>query len=154
MLVPALGRVSFNFQPWDECLLHELYDFIAKSSSIILVIRDGIINETNYIVDHVFVDISRSHGCKNVKCQNEKLLYILTLYISVAISQRLFRCFGLFIPLALANLRLMNCVEVQRSVRHIQDHIQSIEVLNCSSIDLHILCVCLVLGLAYYSLCS
>jgi hypothetical protein len=31
---------------------------------------------------------------------------------------------------------------VQRSSRHIEDHIQSIQVLNYSSIDLHMLCVC------------
>jgi hypothetical protein len=33
------------------------------------------INETNQIVEHVFVDISRSQGCKNTTCQNEKIVY-------------------------------------------------------------------------------
>jgi hypothetical protein len=36
----------------------------------------------------------------------------------------------------------LDCVEVQESVRHLEDHIQSIQVLNCSSIDLHMLSVC------------
>jgi hypothetical protein len=71
----------------------------------------------------------------------------LTLHFSVVVSQRLFGCPGLFIPPPLTNLRLLDCVEVQRSASH--PHIQSIQVLNCSSIDLHMLCVCLVLGLAY-----
>jgi Tfp pilus assembly protein PilZ len=31
-------------------------------SSLILVIHDNITNETNNIVEHVFVDISRSQG--------------------------------------------------------------------------------------------
>jgi hypothetical protein len=30
------------------------------------------INGTNHIVEHVFVDISRSQGCKNATCQHEK----------------------------------------------------------------------------------
>jgi hypothetical protein len=42
----------------------------------------------------------------------------------------------------LNHLRLLDSVEVQRSVRHIQDHIQAIQVLNCSSIDLHMRRVC------------
>jgi hypothetical protein len=62
-----------------------------------------------------------------------------TLPFSVTVSQRLF---GLFIPPPLTHLRLLDCVEVQRSSRHIEDHIQSIKVLNFSSLDLHILCVC------------
>jgi hypothetical protein len=37
---------------------------------------------------------------------------------------------------------LLDYVEVQRSSRHLQDHIQSIQVLNCSSLDLHMLSVC------------
>jgi hypothetical protein len=61
---------------------------------------------------------------------------------SVVVSQRLFGCHGLFIPPSLTHLRLLDCVEVQRSSRHIEDHIQSIQVLNCSSLDLHMLCVC------------
>jgi hypothetical protein len=32
-------------------------------------------------------------------------------------------------------------VEVQESARHLEDHIQFIQVLNCSSIDLHMLSV-------------
>jgi hypothetical protein len=31
-------------------------------SSLILMIRDNMINETNLVVERVFVDISRSHG--------------------------------------------------------------------------------------------
>jgi hypothetical protein len=46
-------------------------------SSLILVINDNMINGTNYIVEHVFVDISRSQGCKNTTCQNKKIVYIL-----------------------------------------------------------------------------
>jgi hypothetical protein len=49
----------------------------AISSSMILVIHDNMINVTNHIVEHVFVDISRSQGCKNITCQNEKIVYIL-----------------------------------------------------------------------------
>jgi hypothetical protein len=30
------------------------------------------------------------------------------------------------------------------SARHLEDHIQSIQVLNCSSIDLHTLSVCVL----------
>jgi hypothetical protein len=65
-----------------------------------------------------------------------------TVPFSVDVSQQLVWCLGLFIPPPLTHLRWMDCVEVQRSSRHIQDHIQSIQVLNCSSLDLHILCVC------------
>jgi hypothetical protein len=64
-----------------------------------------------------------------------------TLPFSVVVSQRIFGCLGLFIPPPLTHLRLLECVEVQRSSRHIEDHIQSIQVLNCSSLDLHMLCV-------------
>jgi hypothetical protein len=66
----------------------------------------------------------------------------LTLDFSVDVSQWLFGCLGLFIPPPLTHLMLLDCVEVQRSARHLEDHIQPIQVLNCSSIDLHILCVC------------
>jgi hypothetical protein len=59
-----------------------------------------------------------------------------------AFSQRLVCRLGLFIPPPLTHLRLLDCVEVQRSSRHIQDHIQSIQVLNFSFLDLHMLCVC------------
>jgi hypothetical protein len=45
----------------------------AISLSLILVIHDNMINETNHIVQHVFVDTSRSQGCKNITCQNEKI---------------------------------------------------------------------------------
>jgi hypothetical protein len=65
-----------------------------------------------------------------------------TLPFSVAVSQRLFGCLGLFIPPPLTHLMLMDCVEVQRSSRHLEDHIQSIQVLNFSSMDLHMFCVC------------
>jgi hypothetical protein len=67
----------------------------------------------------------------------------LTLTFSVAVSQRLFRCLGLFIPPPLTDLRELDCVEVQRSSGHLEDHIQSIQVLNCSSLDLHMISVCL-----------
>jgi hypothetical protein len=46
----------------------------AISSSLILVIHDNMTNETNHIVEHVFVDISRSQGCKNTTSQNEKIV--------------------------------------------------------------------------------
>jgi hypothetical protein len=65
-----------------------------------------------------------------------------TLTFSVVVSQRLFECLGLFIPTPLTQFRLLDCVEVQESARHLEDHIQSIQVLNCSSLDLHMLCVC------------
>jgi hypothetical protein len=65
-----------------------------------------------------------------------------TLTFSVAVSQRLFGCLGLFIPSPLTHLRLLDCVKVQRSSRHLEDHIQSIKVLNCSSLDLQMLSVC------------
>jgi hypothetical protein len=65
-----------------------------------------------------------------------------TLPFSVAVSQRLFGCLGLFIPPPLTHLRLLYCVEEQESSRHLEDYIQSIQVLNCSSLDLHMLCVC------------
>jgi hypothetical protein len=38
------------------------YSFIIKSSSIILVIHNNMINEINHIVEHVTTCISRSHG--------------------------------------------------------------------------------------------
>jgi hypothetical protein len=65
-----------------------------------------------------------------------------TLPFSVTVSQRLFECLGLFISPPLTHLRLLDYVEVPRSSRHLEDHIQSIQVLNCSSIDLHMLSVC------------
>jgi hypothetical protein len=65
-----------------------------------------------------------------------------TLPFSVDVSQQLFECLGLFIPPPLAHLRLLDCVEVQRRSRHLEDHIHCIQVLNCSSIDLHMLSVC------------
>jgi hypothetical protein len=42
-------------------------------SSLILVIYDNMISGTNQIAEHVSVDISRSQGCKNATCQNEKI---------------------------------------------------------------------------------
>jgi hypothetical protein len=65
-----------------------------------------------------------------------------TLPFSMAVSQRLFGYLGLFITPPLTHLRELDCVEVQRSSRHLEDHIQSIQVLNCLSIDLHMLSVC------------
>jgi hypothetical protein len=47
----------------------------AISLSLILVIHDNMINRTNHIGKHVFVDISRSQRCKNTTCQNEKTVY-------------------------------------------------------------------------------
>jgi hypothetical protein len=47
-----------------------------------------------------------------------------------AVSQRLAECLG---PPPLTHLRLRDCVEVQRSSRHLEDledYIQSIQVLN------------------------
>jgi hypothetical protein len=58
-----------------------------------------------------------------------------TLPFSVAVRQRLFGCLGLFIPPPLTRLRLLDCLEVQEGARHLDDHIQSIEVLNCSFLD-------------------
>jgi hypothetical protein len=68
----------------------------------------------------------------------------LTLPFYVDVRQWLFGCLGLFKHPPLTHLRLLDCVEVQRSARHLKDHIQSIQVLNCSSIDLHMLCVCVL----------
>jgi hypothetical protein len=66
----------------------------------------------------------------------------LTLPFSVVVSQRLFGFLGLFIPPPLTHFRRLDCVDVQRSSRHLEDHIQSIQVLNCSPLDLHMLSVC------------
>jgi hypothetical protein len=60
----------------------------------------------------------------------------------MVVSQRLFGCLGLFIPSPLTYLRWLDYVEVHRSARQLEDHIQSIQVINCSSIDLHMLSVC------------
>jgi hypothetical protein len=65
-----------------------------------------------------------------------------TVLLSAAFSLQLVWCLGLFIPPLLAHLRLLDCLEVQESARHLEDHIQSIQVLNCSSLDLHMLSVC------------
>jgi hypothetical protein len=43
---------------------------------------------------------------------------------------------------SLTHLTWLDCVEVQRSARHLEDHIQSIQVLHFSSMDLHMLSVC------------
>jgi hypothetical protein len=66
----------------------------------------------------------------------------VTVYFSVAVSQRLLGFHGLFIPPSLTHLRLVDCVELQDSPRYLEDHIQSIQVLNCSFIGLHMLSVC------------
>jgi hypothetical protein len=47
----------------------------AISLRLILVIHGNMINRTNHIVEHVFVDISRSHGCKDTTCHFEKIVY-------------------------------------------------------------------------------
>jgi hypothetical protein len=39
------------------------------------VIHDNMTNGTNNIVEHVFVDISKSQGCKNATCQNDEIVY-------------------------------------------------------------------------------
>jgi hypothetical protein len=49
---------------------------------------------------------------------------------------------GYLYPPLLTHLRLLDCVEVQEGARHLEDHIQSIQMLNSSSIDLHMLSVC------------
>jgi hypothetical protein len=74
----------------------------------------------------------------------------LTVSFSVAISQRLLGCLGLFIHPPLTHLRWLDCVEVQRSARHLEDHIQAIQVLIKFLIHrlADAMCVCLVLGLA------
>jgi hypothetical protein len=66
----------------------------------------------------------------------------LTVLLSATFSQRLVWCLGLFIPPPLTHLRLLDCVEVQESARHLEYYIKSIQVLNCSSIYLHMLSVC------------
>jgi hypothetical protein len=71
------------------------------------------------------------------------------LTFSVAVSQRLLECLGLFIRPPLTYLRLLACVKVQMSARYLEDHIQAIQVLNLLIHRLaHALCMCLVLGLA------
>jgi hypothetical protein len=46
-----------------------------------------------------------------------------TVLLSTAFSQRLVWFLGLFIPCPLAHFRLLDCVEVQESARHLEDHI-------------------------------
>jgi hypothetical protein len=58
-----------------RCLIVANMAPFAISSSLILVIHDNMINETNHIVYHVFVDISGSQGCQNTTCQIEKIVY-------------------------------------------------------------------------------
>jgi hypothetical protein len=65
-----------------------------------------------------------------------------TVLLLAAFSQRLVWCLRLFIPSPLTHLRLLESVEVQESARHLEDHIQSIQVVNCSSLDLHMLYAC------------
>jgi hypothetical protein len=48
-------------------------NFTTHFKSLILVIHDNMIIETNLIVQHAFVDTSRSQGCKNITCQNDKI---------------------------------------------------------------------------------
>jgi hypothetical protein len=43
----------------------------------------------------------------------------LTHTFSLAVSQRLLECIGLFIPPPLTHLTWLDCVEVQESVRHL-----------------------------------
>jgi hypothetical protein len=54
----------------------EQMDTYVICSNLILVIHDNMTNGTNHIVEHVFVDISRSQRCKNATCQNETIIYI------------------------------------------------------------------------------
>jgi hypothetical protein len=49
---------------------------------------------------------------------------------SVVVSQQPFWYLGLFIPPPLTHLRFLDGVEVQESARHLEDHIQSIQVLK------------------------
>jgi hypothetical protein len=49
------------------------------------------------------------------------------------LPQQLYWPLGLFIPFPPHDLRVFDCVEVQRSVTHIEDHIQAIQVLKCTS---------------------
>jgi hypothetical protein len=65
-----------------------------------------------------------------------------TVLLSAAFSQQLVSWLGLFIPPPLSHLRFLDCVDVQESARHLENHIQSIQVLICSSLDLHMLRVC------------
>jgi hypothetical protein len=68
--------------------------------------------------------------------------HLMVLLLSTDFIQRLVWSLVLFIPLPPYHLRLLGCLEVQRSARHLEYHIQAIQVLNCSSKDLHMLCVC------------
>jgi hypothetical protein len=72
--------------------------------------------------------------------------------ISPAFSQKLVWCLGLFIPLPPLHFKVMDFVEVQRSVRHLEDHIQAILVLNYSSTNLNMICVCVCVLSARLSL--
>jgi hypothetical protein len=63
MLCSYISTVVANMAPF------------SISLSLILVIHDNMINETNHIVYHVFVDISTSQGCQNTTCQIEKIVY-------------------------------------------------------------------------------
>jgi hypothetical protein len=49
----------------------------AICSSFILVIHDNMINETNHIVEHVFIDFSRSHGYYHKLTYHAKLTYVI-----------------------------------------------------------------------------
>jgi hypothetical protein len=61
----------------------------------------------------------------------------------VAFSQRLVLCRGLLIPPSHTHLKRLESVEVQRTPRHFEDHIQAIHVLMWSSKGFaHVLCVC------------
>jgi hypothetical protein len=57
------------------------------SSSLILVIHNNMVNWTNHIVQHVFVDIFRSYECKNTTCSNEKIVYPMGQYFKTETSQ-------------------------------------------------------------------
>jgi hypothetical protein len=50
-----------------HCSEHGL---VAECSSMILMIHENMINRTNHIVEHVFVDIVRSIACNHNQSQH------------------------------------------------------------------------------------
>jgi hypothetical protein len=58
-------RYSFPFRNIEVDYAVVNMAWYAICSSLILVIHDNMINETNHIVEDVLVDISRSHGCNH-----------------------------------------------------------------------------------------
>jgi hypothetical protein len=58
------------------------------------------------------------------------------------VSQRLAECLGLFIPPPLTHFEGAGLCGSAEEFKTLEDHIKSIQVLNCSSLDLHMLSVC------------